>query len=101
MSKNLGGKVTQSTTDGITLIDSSGHKYNFPSTNDCRNLPGTFELMWKHTQECFEHCLVLEKTLSRLQGNNFPVIVGRRPSTMTSNCGKENFSNSALVRTIK
>ncbi|CAG9769338.1 unnamed protein product [Ceutorhynchus assimilis] len=91
-----GGKVTQSSTDGITIIDSLGHKYNFHNPNECRNLSGSYELMWKHSQECFEHCLLLEKTLSRLQGNNFPIIVGRRPSAMTGNCGKENFSKSAL-----
>ncbi|XP_050308808.1 serine/threonine-protein kinase PLK4 [Anthonomus grandis grandis] len=91
-----GGKVTQTTTEGTTLTDSVGRKFNFRSKSECRNLSGTFELMWKHTEECFEHCLLLERTLSRLQGNNFPIIVGRRPSSIASNCGKENISKSAM-----
>ncbi|CAH0553539.1 unnamed protein product [Brassicogethes aeneus] len=87
-----GGKVTQSATEGVILVDASGRKQTF-ILGDCNNLTGTFELMWKHTQECHNHCLLLEKTLSQLQGGNFPIIVGRRPSNLGSNTsGKENSS---------
>lgn len=90
-----GGKVTRSTTEGVSLVDAKGLKYTFPAAGECRNLTGTLELMWQHCQECFEHCLALEQTLSRLQGTNFPIIVGRRPSALSATCGKENISRSA------
>ncbi|ERL89652.1 hypothetical protein D910_07017 [Dendroctonus ponderosae] len=91
-----GGKVTRSTTEGVSLVEPSGLKYSFPAAGECRNLTGTLELMWQHCQECFEHSLALEQTLSRLQGTNFPIIVGRRPAALSATCGKENISRSAL-----
>lgn len=92
-----GGKVTRSTTEGITFIDPSGHKCNFRTNSECHNLNGTLELMWTHTQECFEHCLMLENTLSKLHGTNFPIIVGRRPTNTISTYAKENVSRSIMT----
>ncbi|KAL1489274.1 hypothetical protein ABEB36_014204 [Hypothenemus hampei] len=70
-----GGKVAQSSAEGgITITDISGRKYSFQSTCECTDLTGTLELMWKHSQECIQHCLLLEKTLMQLPGQNFPII---------------------------
>ncbi|XP_066156659.1 serine/threonine-protein kinase PLK4 isoform X2 [Euwallacea fornicatus] len=91
-----GGKVTQSTTEGIIISNAANQKYNFRSAGDCLNLTGTLELMWKHSQECFKHCLMLEETLSKLAGNNFPIIVGRRPCSSSNGPGKENISKYFL-----
>lgn len=86
-----GGKVTKSVTDGITLIDASGNKYSFISQNECTSLNGTLDLMWTHSQDAFDYCILLERTLSSLPRSSFPVIVGRRPSSCSSgSLGKEN-----------
>ncbi|GAB0097204.1 Serine/threonine-protein kinase PLK4 [Sergentomyia squamirostris] len=42
--------------------------------------------LWEHSEECFKHCLELEKILQRINtGECFPVIVGRRPGNSTVN----------------
>ncbi|KAF7278138.1 hypothetical protein GWI33_008755 [Rhynchophorus ferrugineus] len=92
-----GGKVTRSTTEGITFLDTTGNKFNYRTENECRNLNGTLELMWTHAQECFEHSLLLENTLSKLEGTNFPIIVGRRPVSAGNGFCKENVSKSSMA----
>lgn len=77
-----GGKVTQSISEGITLIDASGSRLNLKAANECCDLPATFELMWNHAQEARNHCLLLEQTLAQLPGENFPIIIGRRPNAL-------------------
>lgn len=95
----LGGKITQSTSEGITLIDANGTRLIARNVNDCNDLPALFELMWKHAQEARNHCLMLENMLSQLQGENFPVIVGRRPIMLPSN-EKENQIPTLKVSSI-
>ncbi|XP_060523812.1 serine/threonine-protein kinase PLK4 [Cylas formicarius] len=90
-----GGKVTYSTTGGVTLIDSSGRKYDFKNSDDCHSLTGTLELMWNHSHELFDHCLLLEKTISLMNSNDFPIIVGRRPISVVNYSDKENHSRTA------
>lgn len=91
-----GGKVTRSTADGITIIDSTGTKYTTRDENDCENLPAPIEWLWSYSQESRNQCTLLERTLSNLPGNNnFPIIVGRRP--ISSQNGKENRTQTIMV----
>ncbi|KAL3277015.1 hypothetical protein HHI36_012377 [Cryptolaemus montrouzieri] len=84
-----GGKVIQSSAEGIILTEASGNKFTFKRPEECSNLSGTLEFMWNHAVKSKKHCLLLEETLSRLAGSNFPIIVGRRPSSFSSR-DKEN-----------
>ncbi|XP_044757238.1 serine/threonine-protein kinase PLK4 [Coccinella septempunctata] len=84
-----GGKVVQSSAEGIVLTDRSGKTFTFKRTEECSNLSGTLEFMWKHAVKMKKHCLLLEESLRRLPGTNFPIIVGRRPSSVAAS-GKEN-----------
>lgn len=52
--------------------------------------------MWSHAEEARSHCLLLERTLEQLQGDNFPIIVGRRPS-VSQTAGKENHVPTVVV----
>ncbi|XP_018571436.1 serine/threonine-protein kinase PLK4 [Anoplophora glabripennis] len=90
-----GAKITQSSTEGITIIDASGNKYNFQTEHECRNLTGTLDLLWSHSQDSLNYCKLLEKTLSELPRTSFPVIVGRRP-VLAGSSGKENRPQSAI-----
>lgn len=93
----LGGKVTQSSSEGITIIDSSGMRLTLQDVSECLNLPAAMELLWLHSQESRNQCLLLERTLAQLKGPcNFPIIVGRRPITAPPT-GKENQANSVMV----
>ncbi|KAK9874680.1 hypothetical protein WA026_005500 [Henosepilachna vigintioctopunctata] len=85
-----GGKVIQSSAEGIVMTGASGEEFKFQRPEDCLNLSGTLEYMWSHTLKTKKHCILLEDTLSRLPGSNFPIIVGRRPSSSLSSRGKEN-----------
>lgn len=40
--------------------------------------------IWTHFQECLEKCLTIEKTMNTIEidGDCFPIIVGRRPITL-------------------
>ncbi|KRT81155.1 protein kinase [Oryctes borbonicus] len=93
-----GGKVTQSKSEGITIIDSSGTRLNFRTDNSCHELPNSLNLLWNHSQEFKNQCLLLETTISALPGqHNFPIIVGRRPQSFTvSTPGKENKSQNSM-----
>lgn len=53
--------------------------------------------MWNHAQESRNHCLLLERTLAQLPGENFPIIVGRRPNTLAA-AGKENQITTITVQ---
>lgn len=92
-----GGKVTQSVAEGVTLIDAAGCRLNLKSVSECSDLSATFELMWNHAQEGRNHCLLLESTLAQLPGENFPIIVGRRPNALGI-VGKENQITTITVR---
>lgn len=92
----LGGKVTQSTAEGVVIIDSLGMKISAREPAECQNLPGSIELLWTHAQEARGQCVLLESTLARLPGScNFPIIVGRRPVTQLM--GKENHTHAIMV----
>ncbi|XP_018319337.1 serine/threonine-protein kinase PLK4 isoform X2 [Agrilus planipennis] len=84
-----GGKVTQSSTEGTVIMDGKGECLTLKDTKDCLDLSGGMDLLWNHANQAKEHCILLEKTLSKLSGNNFPIIVGRRPNSSPS-IGKEN-----------
>ncbi|KAJ8921657.1 hypothetical protein NQ315_010566 [Exocentrus adspersus] len=90
-----GAKITQSSTEGITIIDASGNKYNFQTEDECKSLTGTLDLLWSHYQDSLNFCRLLEKTLSELPRTSFPVIVGRRPAFVGSS-GKENQPQSVI-----
>ncbi|KAK7794686.1 hypothetical protein R5R35_008017 [Gryllus longicercus] len=86
-----GGKIIKSSTEGIKLTDISGRVTDLSSPHKLESLAPSSRLMWEHYQQCAEHCMLLEKTLSQVFGDSpstanccFPVIVGRRPSTSTS-----------------
>lgn len=91
-----GGKVTQSASEGVTMIDSTGGRLSLKNLSECSDLPAAFELMWNHAQEARNHCLLLERTLAQLPGENFPIIVGRRPNTLPM-MGKENRLTATVV----
>lgn len=98
----LGGKVTQSKSEGITIIDTSGSRLNFKDETGCRELPGSLNLLWNYSQEFKNQCLLLERTLAALPGpHNFPIIVGRRPQSFAlSTPDKENRSRNPLVKKV-
>ncbi|KAI4459154.1 serine/threonine-protein kinase plk [Holotrichia oblita] len=93
-----GGKVTQSKSEGITIIDTSGSRLNFKDESGCLELPGSLNLLWNYSQEFRNQCLLLERTIAALPGpQNFPIIVGRRPQSFTlSTPDKENRSRNPL-----
>lgn len=92
-----GGKVTQSSSEGITIIDGLGMRLTVQDVSECLNLPAAMELLWVHSQESRNQCLLLEHTLAQLKGPcNFPIIIGRRPVTAPP-IGKENQANSVMV----
>lgn len=72
------------------MIDTVGTRLHVSDINECFNLPPSLELLWSHAEEARKHCLLLERTLEQLPGENFPIIVGRRPSNTSSSVGKEN-----------
>ncbi|KAF2880903.1 hypothetical protein ILUMI_25279 [Ignelater luminosus] len=90
-----GGKIIQSSTEGITFVNESGASRTLQNISECRNLPEMLYARWIHSQEAKNHCLLLENTLKQLPGDNFPVIVGRRPTTGLA-CNKENQFNVVL-----
>ncbi|KAK3930879.1 Serine/threonine-protein kinase PLK4 [Frankliniella fusca] len=98
-----GGKVSR-TSEGICLIDQEGRNNVIVSSEHARSLAAAPKVLWEHFLQCYQHCIMLERCLSRLVGTNtqgshgarcvFPVIVGRRPNASTTTLqGKENFSN--------
>lgn len=91
----LGGKITQSESEGIIINDNTGNRYTFENDMECATLTGMLELMWTHSRESLSYCRLLERTLSHLPRPSFPVIVGRRPSSDGS--GKENNAHRMLV----
>ena len=96
----VGGKVTQSTSNGITLINNEGTRLTLKDESESSSLPAPLELLWRHAQDARAHCLLIERTLRQLPGQrNFPVIIGRRPTTATT--GKENQTQNVIVLLIK
>ncbi|XP_028139064.2 serine/threonine-protein kinase PLK4 [Diabrotica virgifera virgifera] len=89
-----GGKVTKAITGGITIIDASGNKFHDKTEPSLKSslLNGTLEFLWSHSQQSFDYCVLLEKTLSTLPRPSFPIIVGRKPNS-TGSVGKENHHN--------
>ncbi|GLV35155.1 Sak kinase [Carabus blaptoides fortunei] len=88
-----GGKVTKSSTEGIKLIDCEGHSVSLSSGEQSGNLGSTYQLLWRQTEQCFDHCLLIERTLATLPGTTFPVIIGRRPGSAQPR-GKENLQRT-------
>lgn len=87
--------MTQTSNEGTTVIDPNGTRFHL---NRGDALPPSLELMWTHSQEARNHCVLLEKTLAQINGQNFPIIVGRRPSGLsTLPVGKENQMHTAMV----
>lgn len=91
------GKITQTATEGITIVDTTSKKYTFRSSLECNSLTGHLELMWSHFKDALNHCHLLERTLSNLPKPSFPVIVGRRPSAHGGPSGKENQPQNIIV----
>lgn len=90
--------MTQSTAEGITIIDNSGMKVTSHDPSEFEQLPPTMELLWTYSQEAKNQCILLEHTLSKLPGScNFPIIVGRRPNN-SQPTGKENQTQTILVK---
>lgn len=75
-------------------MDVSGNVSNFTREQECKNLQGTLEFMWTHSQEALKQCLLLEEMLSKVSGSNFPAIIGRRPAQIR---GKENQTQTIMV----
>ncbi|XP_014467426.1 PREDICTED: serine/threonine-protein kinase PLK4 [Dinoponera quadriceps] len=84
--------------DGVVKITESS------STFVEGELPIYLENYYEHYSECYQHCLLLESTLTSLEAATghpcFPVIIGRRPLNAALNdapCmqGKENISHTA------
>lgn len=90
--------MIQSSAEGIILTDPLGKSFSFKRTEECTNLSGTLEFMWSHAVKMKKHCLLLEEALCRLPGTNFPIIVGRRPSSLAAS-GKENSTPIVAVST--
>lgn len=89
--------MTKSSLKGITFHDPSGMKRTFKNVSECHTLSGTLAYMWTHLQEALKHCLQLEEMLSKVNGPNFPAIIGRRPVSAAGS-GKENRTQSMMVR---
>lgn len=92
-----GGKVTLSSTEGIVLINENGIRTIFENSSQCEDLSGSLKLMWNHSEKARNHCLHLEMVLTSVEGNNFPVIIGRRPYTTLQSTDKENFSTNMVT----
>ncbi|KAJ4437379.1 hypothetical protein ANN_17522 [Periplaneta americana] len=97
-----GGKITKSSNEGIKIINSNGHSTVLKNSSEASSLRADAHILWDHFEQCYQHCLLLEKTLTQLSNdtpvkdaNCFPVIVGRRPSSSLPPVfgGKENVTN--------
>lgn len=94
----VGGKISQSSTEGIILIDENGIRTILKESFQCNNLTGSLQLMWTHAQDAKNHCLNLEKLLSSMEGsNNFPIIIGRRPVVLNTTQDKENLVRNLIL----
>lgn len=90
-----GEKVTQHTTDDvsvITITDENGICRKLQAVSECNTLPISLYDLWICAQELKMHCIQIESNMNQLPGENFPLIVGRRPNTSLSN--KENQFNT-------
>lgn len=85
--------------DTIKMTDAEGHTTIMPSSEEPRELGPNLSLLWKHCMSCLEHCVLVEKSLSKLTGTTFPVIIGRRPASAMPK-EKENFPNSPQMVNI-
>lgn len=86
-----GGKVIQLTTEGVTTVtisDEFGFTRKVQMVSECNHLPKSLYELWISSQESRNHCLQIENAVKLLPGENFPLIVGRRPLSNPSN--KEN-----------
>ncbi|XP_031332965.1 serine/threonine-protein kinase PLK4-like [Photinus pyralis] len=90
-----GAKVAQHTTDDvsvITITDENGICRKLQAVGECNTLPKSLYDLWICAQELKMHCIQIESNMNQLPGENFPLIVGRRPNTSLSN--KENQFNT-------
>ncbi|KAF5276204.1 hypothetical protein FQR65_LT04009 [Abscondita terminalis] len=86
-----GSKVVQLTTEGVTTVtisDEFGFSRKVQMVSECNSLPTSLHELWIYSQELRNHCLQIESSMKVLAGNNFPLIVGRRPLSVPVN--KEN-----------
>lgn len=79
-----GLKITKTVLGGVKAYDSRDNEVPMPAED------------WQHFEECHQHCLTLETTLSQMaaQSSCFPVTIGRRPAVHSS-------SSSPLVTTLE
>ncbi|KAF5276849.1 hypothetical protein FQA39_LY06401 [Lamprigera yunnana] len=86
-----GAKVIQLTSEGVTtvnIIDESGFNRKVQIVGESNTLPKSLHELWICAQDLRKHCLEIESTVKRLPGENFPLIVGRRPISLPTT--KEN-----------
>ncbi|KAK5649733.1 hypothetical protein RI129_000762 [Pyrocoelia pectoralis] len=91
-----GAKVTQHTTDDISVItiaDENGLSRKLQTVNECHTLPKSLSKLWDCAKDLKMHCMQIESNIKQLPGDNFPLIVGRRPN-ITSSSSKENQYNA-------
>ncbi|XP_071452732.1 serine/threonine-protein kinase PLK4 [Hetaerina americana] len=91
-----GGKIVKSA-DEVKVIDSSGKTISTKFNHE-DSLPANITIMWKHFEQCYQHCTTLEKSLSGLtrfdSDHCFPIIVGRRPRNKNVFRDKENVASN-------
>ncbi|RZF42166.1 hypothetical protein LSTR_LSTR004315 [Laodelphax striatellus] len=107
-----GGKITRS--EGkIKVIDVDGRPAGSFSLHDFESssmtiVSASVSAMWKHFQQCYDHCRSLESVLEKLSSEEsslksdtsyFPITIGQKPVSSPLN-GKENFPTISPPATI-
>ncbi|XP_039280876.1 serine/threonine-protein kinase PLK4 isoform X4 [Nilaparvata lugens] len=107
-----GGKITRSE-GNIKVIDADGRPSGTFSLQDLEstsltNVSSSVSAMWKHFQQCYDHCRSLESVLEKLSSEEsslksdtsyFPITIGQKPMSSPLN-GKENFPTITPPATI-
>lgn len=91
-----GAKIIQSHKNQIKIIDNDGN----PMAMTCViNGNEQARALWIHYQQCIDHCRLIEQTLSGMQcdADCFPVIIGRKPSSVPVLSISKNQSNNLLT----
>ena len=115
MNSPTGSKIGMSA-DTYKLIDSDGTNIRFKE-GESRHVLSESQLdMLCHAKQCHDHCRELESTVEKLNamrceskdGNNssqqrgyFPLIIGRRPSTVSTSSSSRNIANKQTTHSSK
>ncbi|XP_031631737.1 serine/threonine-protein kinase PLK4 [Contarinia nasturtii] len=92
-----GEKIVRTSENNVNIFDNDGNVLASNNEND------TIRALWLHYQQCFEHCKTLERILNSInvEGECFPIIVGRRPATApvlgVSRCNSNNLLTPRLA----